>query len=218
MTPEQVVDVLALMGDSIDNIKGVPGIGEKGARDLIAHLRHARVPAGPRFGGCRTSATAKACWEHADAARQSRELARIRTDVPVEFEPESMRYRGSSQQRCFELFSRLGFRSLVMEFAPTAQTVGKDYTVVDTLDGVRKLAEDLRAAGRLGLRVLPIRAVGDAGIDRGPVILDGPAPGAATCHSPAAASGSTGGWKPVRRSRSSGPFSKIKTSGRSVTT
>src|SRR5712691_1853669 len=36
VTPEQVVDVLALMGDTIDNIKGVPGIGEKGARDLIA--------------------------------------------------------------------------------------------------------------------------------------------------------------------------------------
>ena len=34
--PEQVVDVLALMGDTIDNIKGVPGIGEKGARDLIS--------------------------------------------------------------------------------------------------------------------------------------------------------------------------------------
>ena len=34
--PDQVVDVLALMGDSIDNIKGVPGIGEKGARELIA--------------------------------------------------------------------------------------------------------------------------------------------------------------------------------------
>ena len=34
--PDQVIDVLALMGDSIDNIKGVPGIGEKGARDLIA--------------------------------------------------------------------------------------------------------------------------------------------------------------------------------------
>src|SRR5215210_3074195 len=36
VAPEQVVDVLALMGDSIDNIKGVPGIGEKGARDLIS--------------------------------------------------------------------------------------------------------------------------------------------------------------------------------------
>src|SRR5215510_10736191 len=36
VTPEQVVDVLALMGDTIDNVKGVPGIGEKGARDLIS--------------------------------------------------------------------------------------------------------------------------------------------------------------------------------------
>ena len=36
--PEQVVDVLALMGDTIDNVKGVPGIGEKGARDLITQF------------------------------------------------------------------------------------------------------------------------------------------------------------------------------------
>ena len=36
VTPDQVVDVLALMGDTIDNVKGVPGIGEKGARDLIS--------------------------------------------------------------------------------------------------------------------------------------------------------------------------------------
>ena len=42
VAPDAVIDVLALMGDSIDNIKGVPGIGEKGARDLIATLRVAR--------------------------------------------------------------------------------------------------------------------------------------------------------------------------------
>ena len=42
VAPEQVVDVLALMGDSIDNIKGVPGIGEKGARELICDARLAR--------------------------------------------------------------------------------------------------------------------------------------------------------------------------------
>jgi len=154
VTPEQVVDVLALMGDSIDNIKGVPGIGEKGARDLIATygtleslLAHAAEVPNKRYR--------EGLLGNAESARQSRELARIRTDVPVDFEPEPMRYRGSSQQRCFELFSRLGFRSLVMEFAPTAQTVGKDYLVVNSLEGVRTLAEELRAAGRFGLRVLP---------------------------------------------------------------
>jgi DNA polymerase-1 len=154
VTPLQIVDVLALMGDSIDNIKGVPGIGEKGARELIASygtlealLERASEVTNKRYR--------EGLLAHAEDARQSRELARIRTDVPVDFEPESMRYRGASQQRCFELFSRLGFRSLVMDFAPTAQTVGKDYLVVETLEDVRTLAEELRKAGSFALRVLP---------------------------------------------------------------
>ena len=154
VTPAQIVDVLALMGDSIDNIKGVPGIGEKGARDLIAAygglealLAHAGDVTNKRYR--------EGLLAHAEDARQSRALARIHTDCPVEFEPDAVRYHGVSQQRCFELFSRLGFRSLVMEFAPTAQTVGKDYSVVDTPDAVRALAADLRQAGRFALRVLP---------------------------------------------------------------
>src|SRR6187397_523474 len=154
VAPEQVVDVLALMGDSIDNIKGVPGIGEKGARDLIAEygdlenlLAHA--------GDVKNKRQREGLLNHADEARQSRTLARIHVDCPVEFDAESMRYRGSSRERCFDLFTRLGFRTLVMDFAPTAQTVGKDYQAVDTIEGVTALAADLRAAGRFALRVLP---------------------------------------------------------------
>jgi DNA polymerase I len=154
VAPSQVVDVLALMGDSIDNIKGVPGIGEKGARDLIATygtleelLAHGADVANKR--------QREGLLNHAEDAWQSRTLAQIHTDCPVDFDAEALRYRGASQQRCFELFAKLGFRSLVMEFAPTAQTVGKDYAVVDTLDAVRSLAAELRAAGRFGLRVLP---------------------------------------------------------------
>ena len=152
--PEQVVDVLALMGDSIDNIKGVPGIGEKGARDLIAAygslealLEHASEVTNKRYR--------EGLLAHAEDARQSRELARIRTDVPVPFVAEELRYRGASRSRCFELFSRLGFRTLVLEYAPTAETVGKDYAVVATEDELRTLAETLRGAGRFALRVLP---------------------------------------------------------------
>src|SRR5215207_8133048 len=154
VAPDQVVDVLALMGDSIDNIKGVPGIGEKGARDLVAQygnldelLAHA--------GEIPNKRQREGLLNHADDARQSRELARIRTDVPVEFDPEALRYRGASQATCFELFNRLGFRSLVMEFAPTAETVDKDYTVISSIAGVHALATELRAAGRFALRVLP---------------------------------------------------------------
>jgi DNA polymerase I len=154
VAPEQVVDVLALMGDSIDNIKGVPGIGEKGARDMIATygsldalLAHAGEISNKRYR--------EGLLGHADDAIQSRELARIRTDVPVEFNPEDLRYRGASRERCFELFTRLGFRTLVTEYAPDARTVGKDYGVVRTREELERLASELKAAGRFGFRVLP---------------------------------------------------------------
>ena len=154
VAPSQVVDVLALMGDSIDNIKGVPGIGEKGARDLIAQygsleelLAHAGEVANKRYR--------EGLLAHADDARQSRELARIRTDVPVEFNVDALRYRGASRERAFAHFTRMGFRSLVMEYAPTADTVTRDYALVDTADGLRALAAELRTADRFALRVLP---------------------------------------------------------------
>jgi DNA polymerase-1 len=92
---------------------------------------------------------------HESDARQSRELATIRTNVPVEFDADALRYRGVSRERCFELFTRLGFRTLVMDYAPTAQTIGKDYAIVNTLDGVRELARELEAAGRFGFRLIP---------------------------------------------------------------
>jgi DNA polymerase-1 len=154
VSPDQVVDVLALMGDSIDNIKGVPGIGEKGARDLIATygsleelLAHAGEVSNKRYR--------EGLLAHAADARQSRELARIRTDVPISFDPQAVQYRGASREKCFELFTRLGFRSLVLEYAPTAQTIGKDYADVADLTQLRTLADELRRSGRFSLRVLP---------------------------------------------------------------
>ena len=152
--PQQVVDVLALMGDTIDNIKGVPGIGEKGARDLISQygtldnlLAHADEVKNKR--------SREGLQQHAEAARDSRELARIRTDVPVDFNPEALRYQGGSRQRCFDIFNALAFRTIVAEYAPTADTVAKTYRIVNTTEGVRELAARLRAAGSIALRVIP---------------------------------------------------------------
>src|ERR671924_1499279 len=148
VAPSQVVDVLALMGDSIDNIKGVPGIGEKGARDLIASYGSLDALLA-RAGEVSNKRYREGLLAHTEDARQSRELARIRTDVPIAFQPEALR------ERCFDLFTRLGFRSLVMEYAPTAQTVGKSYEIVRTLEDLRVLAAALRQAARFGFRVLP---------------------------------------------------------------
>src|SRR5215212_9911924 len=77
VAPDHVVDVLALMGDTIDNIKGVPGVGEKGARELIAQygsledlIAHASEVKHKRYR--------EGLLANIDNARQSRELARIR--------------------------------------------------------------------------------------------------------------------------------------------
>jgi len=154
VTPEQVVDVLALMGDSIDNVKGVPGIGEKGARDLIAThasldnlLVHAPSLTQKKYR--------EALMANADSARESRVLLRIRTDVPLPgINDCSFDYKGVNRQRCFELFSALGFRSLVMEFAPTADTIDADYSIVTTPSDLQALVADLEREGRFAVSVI----------------------------------------------------------------
>ena len=151
--PGQVVDVLALMGDAIDNVKGVPGIGEKGARDLISTygsldvlLEHASEVPQKKYR--------EALLAHADEARSSRELLRIHTDVPVPFDISLFRYGGPSREACFELFSDLGFRSLVVEYAPTAASIKTDYHLVTDEGELAGLAAEIGAAGRVALHVL----------------------------------------------------------------
>ena len=160
--PDQVCDVLALMGDSIDNVAGVPGIGEKGARDLIATygtleslLAHAAEVKQKKYR--------EGLLTYADQARQSRELVTIRTDVDVPFEVERFTFRGADRERCYALFSKLEFRTLVPEYAPSAASVKKDYAVVGSTEELAALAAELKAAGRFSLKLItdgtaPVRA------------------------------------------------------------
>jgi len=154
VAPEQVVDVLALMGDTIDNIKGVPGIGEKGARDLIS--THGSLDVLLENAGSLTQKKYReALLAHADSARESRVLLRIRTDVPLpRVDVSCFDYLGPNRQKCFELFSTLGFRSLVTEYAPTADTVGADYKVISTEADLSALVSELENAGRFALSVI----------------------------------------------------------------
>jgi DNA polymerase I len=160
--PAQVVDVLALMGDTIDNVKGVPGIGEKGARDLIR--TYGSVEA--LLAGADEVPQKKyreALKAHADDARQSRELVTIHTTVDVAFDEERFRFRGPSRERCYALFSQLGFRTLVTDYAPTAASVVRDYAVVESLEALATLVAEWAVAPRLALRLItdgtaPVRA------------------------------------------------------------
>ncbi|ADU50543.1 DNA polymerase I [Thermaerobacter marianensis DSM 12885] len=112
IAPAQFLDVKALMGDPSDNIPGVPGIGEKTALKLIQQFGDLEtVLARPEAaGGKKLPGLLR---QYADQARLSRELARIRTDAPVEFDPERFARRPPDPAVLRPLLLRLEFRSLV---------------------------------------------------------------------------------------------------------
>jgi DNA polymerase-1 len=150
--PSQVIDVLALVGDTSDNVAGVPGIGKKGATDLITQY-------GSLDGLLAHTADLKAKQRETleanrEQALQSRQLVTIHTDAPLEFDLEALRYRGPSRARCFELFTRLAFRTLVNEYAPTADSVETDYALITTESGLSALAAELRAAGSFAIYLI----------------------------------------------------------------
>ena len=153
VSPAQVVDVLALMGDAVDNVKGVPGIGEKGARELIA--AHGSLDALLASVDTLTQKRYRnALLAHPEDALHSRALVQIHTDVPVTFDEETLRYRGPDATRCFELFSSLRFRTLLADYAPTASTVDTDYAIVRSEADLEATIRAVRDAGRCGLHVL----------------------------------------------------------------
>jgi DNA polymerase-1 len=151
--PTQVADVLALVGDTSDNVAGVPGIGKKGAIDLIT--THGSLDTLLDKAGELKPKQRDTLVTHRTAALQSRELVTIKTDVPVDVDFEALKYRGASRERCYELFSRLAFRTLVNEYAPTADSIQKEYTLVRTPTELDGLVSELRAAGEFALRVIP---------------------------------------------------------------
>ena len=123
--PRQVVDYLALVGDSSDNVPGVKGIGEKTAVELLgrypdldAVLAHAAEIPGKR--------AREALLAQGDAARLSRELVTIRCDVPVVLDLDALRLKPVDGARLSELFTELEFRSLIpkvtrLEEAPVSE-------------------------------------------------------------------------------------------------
>ena len=151
--PSQVVDVLALMGDASDNIKGVPGIGEKGARELITNYGSLEDLLS-NIELIKKKKHRNALLEHKDDARLSQELARIQTDVPLKFDMKTSLYGGAKSEECFELFSSLGFHSLLTDFAPTAETVTKDYQLICSKKELRDFAVQLRTRGQFAIRVI----------------------------------------------------------------
>ena len=106
----QVIDLLALMGDKIDNIPGCPGVGEKTAQKLIADFGSAEnvIARSSELKG----ALRKKIEENAATIMLSKDLATIRTDVPVDATPDSLALGKVDKDRLFAIFKELEFKSL----------------------------------------------------------------------------------------------------------
>ncbi|MBR6776289.1 MAG: DNA polymerase I [Clostridia bacterium] len=145
--PEKLIDLKALMGDSSDNIKGVPGIGEKGAVKLLKEYgtldgiyEHAAEISG---------STGKKIIDGKDSAYESKFLATIRLDAPIDTDLEGYVYSGKDPDGLIELFTELEFTSLIerMALTPTAKELPEvTFTEgdADTLDKEKKIYVELR--------------------------------------------------------------------------
>lgn len=142
--PKQVVDLMALLGDTIDNIPGAKGIGEKGARELILRfgtvenaLDHAAEVEGKRYR--------EALQTQREQVLMSKQLAQISTDAPVELELEKLTLREPDAEAQRALYTELGFTSLLKELAPAPAQISeeRDYAALADVAAIREFLESV---------------------------------------------------------------------------
>ena len=153
--PEQVVDVLALMGDASDNIPGVPGIGEKGAREIVRRFGSIPQAAGrseEEFAAL--GRMGKRYWrllrENIDLAMKCRELVTVCRDAPVELDLAALKLRVPDREAAYELFSSLEFERLLDQFAPNASD-SLDVETVTTMEQLDRILAEARSAKLLSV-------------------------------------------------------------------
>ena len=148
--PEKILDLRSIVGDSSDNIPGVKGIGEKGAASLMhefgsldAILENAEKVKAKR--------PREALLAHADDARLSRELSRLREDLPVEFDPERAKIPEPDVAELTGIFRELELKRLLDSLgdsatpAPAASTVATE-VVADVAALLREIGSEPRLA------------------------------------------------------------------------
>jgi DNA polymerase I len=117
--PEKVIDLMALLGDTVDNIPGAKGIGEKGATELIqkygsveSALDHADEVSNKRYR--------EALQQQREQVMMSKQLATIATDVPLELDLHALELRAPDVNALASLYRELGFNSLLRELGSVA--------------------------------------------------------------------------------------------------
>jgi len=148
--PERVVDVMALRGDTIDNIPGAPGIGDKGSVELIK-----------RFGSLEQSLDRAAEIEkktyresllnNRDIVLFSKKMATIDCDVPIELRVEEMRAGEPDIEALRSLFTELEFTSLLKELLPVAQVTETRYVEASSVQEIDAVLAAVSPGGALAV-------------------------------------------------------------------
>ncbi|MEK6620465.1 MAG: DNA polymerase, partial [Chloroflexota bacterium] len=130
LRPDQIVDYKSLKGDTTDNIRGVPGVGEKTAAKLVAERRdlegvYADI-------ALYTDRLREALETHRDRVFRNREMVRIVTELPVTLDPERTRRAAYDRAGVVELFHELEFRSLIPRLPPADGNVPPPAPVAPT--------------------------------------------------------------------------------------
>src|SRR5688572_5379659 len=155
---DKVVDLLGLMGDSIDNIPGAPGIGSKGAVQIITQFGSIEE-ALKRWEEVKHKTYRESLRDNAELILKSKELARIRTDLDVELDLDRLKAREPDRAAAYELFKELEFSNLTREFADAATAPAADagaelkYRVIKSRAELDNLVQALWDAESVGIAI-----------------------------------------------------------------
>lgn len=174
--PTKLRDLLALTGDTSDNVPGVPGVGPKKAKDLITEFDS--VPnLLENLDKVRNQKLRESLMANVDAARMSLELVTLHEDVPLEIPLEALAVAKPDPLACYQLFKELEFKRLIKEYEPQvaaveiAQPQQEKVTislqvkeVVESSD-LAALAGTLAQSSRFALRTLVMDSDSEAGAE-----------------------------------------------------
>jgi len=152
--PTQVVDLLALKGDAVDNIPGAPGIGDKGAKDLIQQFGSVEE-AIARAAEVTRKMYRESLQNHAEQILLSKDLARIRTDAPLSIELESLKVVEQDAAALEAVYRDLEFNTALRQVQTVVADAKRDTQAVRSDEDMAALEAQLAASGRFSFVACP---------------------------------------------------------------
>ena len=156
VTPPQIIDLKALMGDSADNIPGIPGVGEKTATKLIVQYGSIEN-AHDHLEEIKPNKAKESLRDHYDLAQLSKTLATINTDSPLEYDYLEARLGNLYTQEAFQLCKRLEFKNLLNRFENVSaeeETLEENFFTCEDLAGAESIFEKAASCGYVGIDLL----------------------------------------------------------------